>query len=106
VVADLHRTTPHRPAVTVDIVDDFVVRIAIDGSFSTPSMSARVIPEAIAEVGEYFQEQLAQEIGCWPECDEHAAGLHAEVHDAIAVWWCRAGRHVASFIGELGSDDA
>jgi len=61
-------------------------------------------PEAFAEVADYFQEQLDQHrlLGSiWPVCSEHDVGLHAEVHDGQAVWWCRLGDHAVATVGAL-----
>ena len=101
VQADLHRTTAMRPSVEVDIWMGNSIRISIDGGCSAPSIWEVDRPEAFAEVADYFQEQLDQE--CWPVCQQHDVGLHGEVHDGTAVWWCRLGRHSIARIGELGS---
>jgi hypothetical protein len=38
------------------------VRIVVDGGFTAPSMWERTEPEAIAEVADYVQEQLDQDL--------------------------------------------
>jgi hypothetical protein len=106
VLADLHRTTDARPVVEIDVWMDSSIRIAIDGCFTAPSMWEVEQPEALAEVADYFQEQLDQDpiIGSiWPMCADHDVGLHAEVHGGQAVWWCRLGKHAVATIGELGA---
>lgn len=57
-----------------------------------------------AEMADYVQEQL-MDIGVdrfWPTCVEHDRGLHAEVHDGMAVWFCRGGDHTIAPVGLLG----
>ncbi len=103
VLADLHRTTAFRPVVEVDVWMESSIRISIDGGFTAPSMWEVERPRAFAEVADYVQEQMDQEIRCWPECDQHNAGLHPEVHDERSVWWCRVGSHAVAPIGELGA---
>ena len=105
VLADLHRTTDARPVVEVVWMDSSI-RITIDGGFTGPSMWAVEQPEVLAEVADYFQEQLDQDpiIGSiWPVCPDHDVGLHAEVRGGKAVWWCRLGRHTVATIGEFGA---
>jgi hypothetical protein len=106
VLADLHRTMDVRPVVEVDVWMESSIRISIDGGYTTPSMWEVEQPEAFAEVADYFQEQLDQNpiLGSlWPVCGDHDVGLHAEVHDGRAVWWCRLGDHVVATIGALGA---
>ena len=103
VLNDLDRTSSFRPQVVVDDYEGNGVRIWIDHGYIAPSMWAVDRPEAIAEVAEYFQDQLDQTVGCWPQCAEHDARLDAQVHDEAAVWWCRVGGHAVALIGELGS---
>jgi hypothetical protein len=106
VLADLHRTTDARPVVEVDSWMDSSIRISIDGGSTAPSMWEIEQPEALAEVADYFQEQLDQDpiIGSiWPVCAEHDVGLRAEVRQRQAVWWCRLGDHVVATIGQLGA---
>jgi hypothetical protein len=103
VVADLHRTTAERPSVAVDAWQGSSVRIVVNGGFTAPSVWERTTPEAIAEVADYIQEQLDQDLGCWPVCEAHNVGLHAEARDGVAVWWCRLGEHRVAAIGELAS---
>jgi hypothetical protein len=47
---------------------------------------------AFAEVAASY-EQLDSER--WPVCGQHHVGLHADVRDDRAVWWCRVGDHLA-----------
>ncbi|MGQ0831417.1 MAG: hypothetical protein ACT4OV_07045 [Microthrixaceae bacterium] len=57
-----------------------------------------------AEMADYVQEQL-MDIGVerfWPTCHEHNRGLHAEVRDGTAVWFCRGGDHTIAALGLLG----
>lgn len=102
VLGDLHRTAPLRPRVVVDVWMEYGIRISIDDGYTAPSMWEIEQPEAFAEVADYFQDQLGQTLGCWPVCQEHDLGLHAEVHDGTAVWWCRRMQHSVARIGSLG----
>ena len=104
VLADLHRTTELRPQVEVDVWMESSIRISIDGGFTAPSMWEVDRPEAFAEVADYFQEHLDQHpvLGSiWPVCAQHDVGLHAEVRNGLAVWWCRVGGHAVATIGAL-----
>ena len=103
VLGDVHRTTSLRPDVVVDVWYETAIRIVINDGWTTPSMFASERPEAFAEVADYFQDQLGSKLGCWPVCDQHDLGLHGEVHDGVAVWWCRFGDHAVAPIGQLGS---
>jgi hypothetical protein len=101
---DLEQATSLRPRVSVEAHDGSGVRIWINGGYTAPSMWALDKPEALAEVADYFQEQLDQSgAGAWPTCAEHNVGLHAEVRDRTAVWRCRLGKHTVAAIGELDS---
>jgi hypothetical protein len=109
VLADLHRTTDERPVVEVDVWMESSIRISIDGGFTAPSMWEVDAPEAFAEVADYLQDQLLGVVvdgswRFWPECRQHNAGLHAEVHDGRAVWRCRIGDHEVAPMGQLGQN--
>ena len=99
VLADVYSVTSLRPTVVVD-AHDHGIRIAIDGGYTSPSMWEVDAAAAFSEVADYFQEQLGSE--CWPVCGQHHVGLHAEVRDGRAVWWCRVGNHPVARVGELG----
>jgi hypothetical protein len=105
VLADLHRTTAFRPVVEVDVWMESSVRISIDGGFTAPSMLEGERPQAFVEVADYLQEQMDQELRCWPVCWQHDVGLHPEVRGGAALWWCRLGGHAIAAIGELGTTD-
>jgi hypothetical protein len=102
-VHDLQHATSLRPSVSVEDHDGCGVRIVIDSGYTAPSMWALDRPAAFAEVADYFQEQLDQSgAGAWPVCDRHDLGLHAEVRDGVAVWWCRKFQHPVAPVGGLG----
>ena len=112
VLDDLHETSALQPLVLVDDYDGNGVRIWINDGYTAPSMWALERPEAFVEVAAYFQEQLdladylqefEQAQGCWPLCRVHDVGLHAELHNGVAVWRCRRGGHTVAPIGELGA---
>ena len=102
VSADLERTTGLRPEVVADVWMESSIRISIDDGYTAPSMWEIERPEAFAEVADYFQDQLCQTIGCWPVCPRHDLGLHPEVRDGKAVWWCRRMQHSVAPVGGLG----
>jgi hypothetical protein len=55
-------------------------------------------------VADYIQEKVMDNYGpVWPICDTHGYGLHAEVHDDRAEWWCRPGDHRVAEVGGLGT---
>jgi hypothetical protein len=101
VLADIERTTELRPDI---IVDDYegTIRVSVDGSYQTPSVTEWTNPEALAELADYLQDQLTEEPWrAWPVCPEHHLGLYTEVHDHRAVWWCRSGDHPVAPVGAL-----
>ena len=100
VMLDLEYATGLRPVVTVDLWRNRWIRIVINRGYTTPSMTARNLPDALVEVAEYFQEQVDRI--CWPTCPAHDVGLHAEVRNFLPVWWCRVGDHAVATIGSLG----
>lgn len=106
VLADVERTTVLRPLITIE-VDGGTVRIEYrssggSGGYQTPSMSAIDPVEALAEVADYLQEFVTEDLGAvWPTCTEHDAGLHPEVRDDDAVWWCLVGQHLVGAVGSL-----
>lgn len=106
VLSDLHRTTAERPAVVVEEDARMGVRIAIDGGYGGNPVWGVEQPAVLAEVAEYIQDQLQGvaidgNLRIWPDCSQHNVGLHAEVYDGRAVWWCRLGNHELAPIGQL-----
>jgi len=101
VSADLHHTIPDPPEITVRPWMENGVCIEVLNGYTAPSMWATTEPEAIAEVADYIQDQIAQTLGAWPVCPKHGTGLHAEVQDGKAVWRCRFGNHSIAAIGAL-----
>jgi hypothetical protein len=100
---DIMRTTSQNPDIEVDSYMDGV-RIAFNGGYTTPSVFADANPQALAETADYLQAQLTDDMGAvWPLCFVHEVGVHAEVHDGVAVWWCRVGDHLRAPVGELGA---
>jgi hypothetical protein len=103
VLGDLHRTSSFRPKVNVDDVDGSI-RITVNGSYTTPSMSAAPFDVAagIVEVADYLQEKVIDNAGpVWPVCPWHGFGLHPQVNVGRAMWWCRPLDHPVSVVGEL-----
>jgi hypothetical protein len=61
-------------------------------------------PEATREIADYLQGEIMEDSAvwaAWPTCPEHHNGLHAQVHDDAAVWYCRTGNHAVAAIGHL-----
>jgi len=102
VLGDLHRTTDLRPTVAVDLDEWEQVRVWIKGGYSIVEIGDD-LADASAAMADYFQDELAWQVGAWPLCDADGLGLHGEVHDGVPVWWCRFGGHGVTRIGELGS---
>jgi hypothetical protein len=102
VLSDVDRSIGLRPRVTVDTYRT-AVRIAYDDSYTTPSVFAESNPQALAETADYLQKHVAEDIWSpWPVCPIHDVGVHAEVRDHAAVWWCRFGTHLVAPVGMLG----
>jgi hypothetical protein len=104
VLSDLHRMTDLRPNTTVDSFGS-MVRIEYDGSgWTTPSVRAKMNPEALVETAEYLKEQVVdEEREPWPVCPVHEiGGVQPQVHDGVAVWWCIFGGHLVAEVGKLG----
>jgi len=96
-------------AVTADVAAEVVVdtdgncvRISYNGSYTTPSMFEIERASAIAEVGDYMQDHIADDLWrAWPVCPDHKLGLRARVRDGAPVWWCESGDHAVAPIGGL-----
>ncbi len=68
-------------------------------------VEARDPQRALARVADAAQESIMDVAWvAWPTCPEHGLGLHAELEDGTAVWWCAgAGSHIVAPVGELPS---
>lgn len=56
---------------------------------------------ALATVADNAQGAVMHSINAaWPVCSVHSMGVHAKIHDGVAVWWCRPGGHVVKAIGQ------
>jgi ABC-type branched-subunit amino acid transport system substrate-binding protein len=62
---------------------------------------------ALASVADDVQDAVMHSIwGAWPTCPVHRLGVHADLHDGAAVWWCRSGGgHVVAPVGQLSPAD-
>ena len=58
--------------------------------------------DILRQVADKVQDAVMGQSSVWPECIPHDAGLHAELRDGRAVWWCRRGDHLVAEIGQLG----
>jgi hypothetical protein len=102
VLQDIENTSALRPDI---VVDDYEggVRVAFDGSYALPSVTAWENPEALAEVADYLQERVMEKLwAVWPTCPRHGFGVFAQVHGGVAMWWCRFGQHGVAAVGLLG----
>ena len=102
VLSDLHATTRARPVVEVRLDDEYGVVIAYNGGWTTPAFVSMRNPAATSEIADYLQGAIMEDAdvwAAWPTCPTHPYGLHAEVHDEVAVWHCRAGQHSVAAIG-------
>jgi hypothetical protein len=82
----------------------FMWSFTVNGSYTTPSMSAAPFDVAagIVEVADYLQERVIDNAGpVWPVCPSHGFGLHPQVNVGRAMWWCRPLDHPVSVVGEL-----
>ncbi|MCW2495847.1 hypothetical protein [Jatrophihabitans sp.] len=102
VLRDLHATTEARPNVDVRYDDEYGLVVSYNGGWTTPPMSAMRDPEATAEIADYLQGEIVEDLwGGWPSCPAHSNGAHAETLGGDAVWYCRYGKHPVAVIGSL-----
>lgn len=106
---DLDRTfgRPVNVEVIISGVSELpVVRVDGNGGHSTEVALDAEREVAVAQVADDVQDELMDQnaTSFWPTCRDHHTGLHAEVHDGTAVWWCRVGRHAVASVGELDPD--
>ncbi len=106
VLVDLERTCDIPASIWVTSEDGYPqVWVSNGESYGCASSPIDQDPErAKAEMADYVQEQL-MDIGVdhfWPSCVAHNRGLHAQVHDGSAMWFCRGGEHSVAEIGHLG----
>ena len=100
---DLRQSGRATPTIDV-VVDSDGVLVVVNGSWVGPEYLDGDPEEDKAAIADYIQSQLMDGpiVGTfWPECAAHRAGLHAEVHDGAAVWWCQLGNHPLGAIGSL-----
>ena len=104
--SDLERATSEHVNIVVELDEWGGVRVAVDGCYSGSPVSHIERAEVLVEIADDVQELwygpvINGRFTCWPECRTHNVGLHPEVRDAHAVWWCRLGQHVIAAIGQL-----
>jgi hypothetical protein len=101
---DVHRTTPWRPAIHLSDLYGNGLAITVEGHTRGATTADPTDDQAIVcEIADHIQEDLCERYALWPVCARHDAGLHAEVHDGAAVWWCRLGNHAVAAVGALGA---
>ena len=106
---DLDRTLGR--SVHVEVIIDGVLELPVvsvdgNGGHSTEVALDAEREVAVAQVADDVQEELMDQnaTSFWPTCRDHHTGLHAEVHDGAAVWWCRSGGHGVAALGQLDPD--
>ena len=90
--------------VTVWLNADSDVCIRVNGGGTIPSASGEDDEQLQASVADHLQSELMEAEAAyrvWPTCPTHGVGLHAQVVDARAGWWCRTGEHLVGHIGSL-----
>ncbi|MGQ0626085.1 MAG: hypothetical protein ACT4PP_15735 [Sporichthyaceae bacterium] len=104
VLADLSATLPERSVHIEPVLCGSVVRVSVDGRFSSHDGGRLVAfgaDQALHEVAATVQDLLTEAFWMvWPECPAHARGLLAEAGSPPA-WVCRAGNHTLGVIGGL-----
>jgi hypothetical protein len=100
----VHRTSPWRPGVTLSDKDGCIA-ITVEGHTRGATTADPLDePQILCEIADHIQEDLCEsKTVVWPTCARHDVGLHAEVHDGQALWWCHFGDHPVAAIGALGS---
>lgn len=104
VLDDLHRTSDLRPEVIVDGYEGSAVRMAVNGIFTVPSITAEPMDDqrALIDAAEYLQGEIADSYyRVWPLCATHEVDMQPKLHERRAWWWCAAGDHGVAGIGEL-----
>jgi hypothetical protein len=104
VLRDMRTTTKATPNVELRLDDEYGLVVSYNGGFTTPAMMAMQNPEATREIADYLQGEIMEDGAvwtAWPTCRAHHNGLHAQIHDDVAVWYCRTGSHPVAAIGQL-----
>lgn len=103
---DLRNSLPSPPVLELQMHGRLVV-ITLDGNVSAhqPDGYFRLSGEEVAvEAAASVQDVMAEDMWVvWPTCPVDAAGLHARVVDARAVWYCEKSKHVVANVGDLAS---
>lgn len=106
VLADLAATLPERQVHIQPVLCGSVVRISVDGRYSSHDGGRLVAfgaDQALLEVAATVQDLLTEAFWMvWPECPAHARGLLAEA-GSPPTWACRAGNHTLGVIGGLSA---
>jgi hypothetical protein len=105
VIADLERSSWPGPPISVFIENEWI-HIRTNGHETGPHV-LEDSEEFVAQVADVIWDGLVDidPAALWPVCRSHDFGLHAQVHDGHAVWWCNgAGGHSEGRIGSLGVD--
>jgi hypothetical protein len=100
--ADLRRTTQLNPNIEVRTLDDDVTAVTYNGNCQAPALFSIRDPEATCEVADNLRDHIVEDLWSpWPTCPKHGSVLDPRPVNAEAVWYCHAGSHAVSAIGEL-----
>lgn len=78
-----------------------LVEVEFEGSYQGAGLMGVDPAEVLYQVADKVQDQVMDNQRPWPTCDPHDAGLHAELREGRAVWWCRRGDHLVAEVGQL-----
>jgi len=104
VLRDMRATTKAAPNIDLRLDNVYGLIVSYNGGFTTPAMMSMHNPEATREIADYLQGQIMEDSAvwtAWPTCATHRNGLYAQVHEDVAVWYCRTGNHPVAAIGQL-----
>jgi len=90
-------------AAPLIIADEDVelVEVEFEGSYQGTALMGVDPADVLYQVADKVQDQVMDNQAPWPTCDPHDAGVHAELREGRAVWWCRRGDHLVTEVGQL-----
>jgi len=104
---DVRRTTNLSPSIDLVEFDRGDVIPSYNGNYSGSSVMSVDPATVLVEVADQLQEGIVEDRRQgWPACHVHDSGAFAELHDGLALWWCRKGKHPLAEIGTLGTRPA
>lgn len=87
--------------LALDYGDGELVEVEFEGSYQGSALMGVDPAEVLLQVADKVQVQVMGNREPWPTCDPHDAGVHAELREGRAVWWCRWGDHLVAEVGKL-----